>query len=67
MRATSQHRMWYEKSCDRKDIHAAHGIMGSLCEICCVRSPCGEVLRSVAVYMFLVVALRLGGKRELAQ
>lgn len=26
-----------------------------------------KVLRSIAVYLFLVLALRLGGKRELAQ
>ncbi|TDB76195.1 DUF421 domain-containing protein [Micromonospora sp. KC723] len=33
-----------------------------------VQIPLAEkVLRSVAVYLFLVVALRLGGKRELAQ
>jgi uncharacterized membrane protein YcaP (DUF421 family) len=33
-----------------------------------VQIPVAEkVLRSIAVYLFLVVALRLGGKRELAQ
>ena len=38
------------------------------CDLLVVQLPLPEqVLRTIAVYLFLVLALRLAGKRELAQ